>query len=92
MFGKLGIGCLLAGLFVGIFGGISNLMQVDNLWVGLTLTKLLGEDRAESIITWFDSAAIQDNLDLLFYDVPFFVLILSLGVILIVISLFVKDH
>ena len=92
MFGKLGIGSLLAGLFIGIFGGISNLMQVDNLWVGLTLTKLFGEERAESIITWFDSEFIQDKLDLLFYDVPFFVLVLFFGVVMIVISLFVKDH
>ena len=92
MFSKLGIGTLLAGLFIGIFSGISKLMQADNLWVGLTLTKLFGEERAESVITSFDSVFIQDKLDFLFYEVPFFVIVLGLGVIFLVISLFMKEH
>lgn len=92
MFSKLGIYTLLAGLFLGLFAGISTFMSADNIWVGLTLGKITGEDRAESIITFFDSVTIQNALDSFFYSIPAFVLLISLAVILLVISLFVREH
>ncbi len=92
MISKLGIYTLLAGLFVGLYAGISKFMSADNIWVGLTLGRLLGEEKTESIITFFDSTAIQNALDTFFYNIPLFVLMLGLAVILLVISLFVKEH
>ena len=92
MISKLGIYTLLAGLFLGLFAGISTFMSADNIWVGLTLSKIIGEDRAESMITFFDSVSIQNALDIFFYSIPAFVLVLSLAVILLVISLFVREH
>lgn len=92
MLTKIGISTLLAGLFVGIFTGISRFMAAKTIWVDLTLFKLVGEKKTESIITWFDTLWIQESLDTLFYDIPFFGLLISIGVILLVLSLFIKDH
>ena len=92
MISKLGIYSLLAGLFMGLFTGISSFMAADNIWVGLTLFKLLGEEKTEGIITFFDSAFIQNALDPIFYDIPLFLLVIGLSVVLLVIGMFVKDH
>ena len=92
MMSKIGISALLAGFFIGIFSGISRFMQAENFWVDLTLSKLFGEERTESLITWFDTAAIQTGLDYLFYELPMFGLLLGIGVIFLLISLFIKNH
>ena len=90
MITKLGITSLLAGLFVGLFAGISTFMGSKNFWVNLTLSKIFGETKSESIISWFDTMAIQNGLDFFFYEVPVFAVLMCLGVILLAISLFVK--
>ncbi|MFH2057882.1 MAG: hypothetical protein ABIJ59_03165 [Pseudomonadota bacterium] len=90
MITKLGITSLLAGFFVGLLAGISSFMATKNFWVNLTLSKIFGEAKTESIITWFDTLAIQSGLDFLFYTVPVFAVLMCLGVILLVISLFIK--
>ncbi len=92
MMTKLGIYSLLAGFFLGIFKGISTFMESQNFWVDLTISKLIGEDNSESIIGLIQVSFVQDSLDLLIYDVPFFVFMLGLGVVFLLISLFVKSH
>lgn len=92
MFTRLGICSLLIGLFFALFSGISTFMGADNFWVGLTLSRILGEQKSEGIITFFSSKAIQNFLDPFFYSIPLFLLILGLAVILLVIGMFVKEH
>ncbi|MBU2627191.1 MAG: hypothetical protein KKE61_01115 [Proteobacteria bacterium] len=89
---KLGIYSLLAGLFLGLFSGISNFMGTQNYWVDLTISKLIGEEISESIMGLIDVVFIQNTLNFLIYDLPFFCFLLGLGGILLIISLFVKTH
>ena len=72
MITRVGICTLLAGLFVGIFSGISSFMAARNIWVDLTVSKIIGEDRSESIITLFDVVMIQNTFDFIIYELPFF--------------------
>ena len=92
MVSKLGIYSLLVGFFLGIFAGISNFMDAKNFWVDLTISKIIGEETAESIITFTDIAFIQNTLDVLIYDLTFFLFVIGIGVVFLIISLFVKDH
>ncbi len=92
MVSKLGIYSLLAGLFMALFSGISTFMKADNIWVGLTLFKLLGEKRTEGIITFFDSVSIQNVLDTLFYNIPLFILVIALSMLLFLIGMFLREH
>ena len=92
MVSKLGIYCLLAGLFMGLFSGISTFMRADNIWVGLTLSTLLGEAKTESIITTFNSTVIQNALDTFFYNTPLFLLVLFLSGIFLLTSMFLREH
>ncbi len=87
---QIGICSILAGLFLGVFTGISQLMGVQNFWIDLTLSKLFGPGRTEAIITLFDSAFIQDSLDSLFYNAPLFGLLIFVGIISLAISFFTK--
>ncbi|MCK4767842.1 MAG: hypothetical protein KAS28_05575 [Desulfobacula sp.] len=92
MITKLGIYSLLAGSFVGLFTGISKFMGIKNFWVDLTISKMIGEDNAEAIIGLIDVVFVQNSLDFLIYDLPFFCFLLGLGFILLIISLFLKTH
>jgi len=89
---KLGIYSLLGGLFLGLFSGISKFMAAKNFWADLTISRMIGEDTSESIITLIDVIVIQDSLDFLIYDLPFFCFLLGVGLILLIISLFIKSH
>ncbi len=89
---KIGIFSLAAGLFMAIFAGISGLMAANNFWVDLTISKLIGEDTTESIITCTDIIVIQDTLDSFMYEWPVFGLLLGLGAVLLIIGLFLKNH
>ena len=88
---KLGIYSLIAGLFIALFSGISSFMNANNIWINLTLSSILGEDKTESIVTSFSSVAVQDTLDYFFYDLQLFLIAFGLGAFLLVISLFLKD-
>lgn len=92
MMTKLGIYSLLAGLFLGLFSGISMFMGTHNFWVDLTISKLIGEDRSETIAGMMDAPAVHDVLSSLVYDLPFFCVMLGLGVIFLIIGAFVKNH
>ncbi|HGY11249.1 MAG TPA: hypothetical protein ENK36_02650 [Desulfobacterales bacterium] len=92
MITKLGIYSLLVGLFVGLFTGISNFMGIKNFWADLTVSKLIGETNSEAIIVLTNIAAVQNSLDYLIYELPFFCFLLGLSLILLIISLFMKTH
>lgn len=92
MFTRLGICALLAGLFLGLFSGISTLMNADNIWVDLTFFKILGEKKTEAIILFFDNAVVQQMLDTFFYEWPLALIVICLGAVLLVVGLFVRDH
>jgi hypothetical protein len=91
MITRVGICTLLAGLFVGIFSGISSFMEAKTIWVGLTISKIIGEDKSESIITLLDVAVIQNTLDFLIYEVPFFLFLIGVGIIILFITLFLDN-
>ena len=80
MFTKFGILSILAGVFIGIFSTISGFMQADNIWVGLTLSKL-NEDMAERIVDAVSVEFIQNALYTLFYDLPLAGVVVGLGVV-----------
>ena len=92
MMTRLGICSLLAGFFVGVFSGISSFMETNNYWVDLTISRMIGEDNSETIIGLIDVAIVQNSLDFLIYELPFFCLLLGIGAVLLIISLFMKTH
>ncbi|MBT3176208.1 MAG: hypothetical protein HOG03_01700 [Desulfobacula sp.] len=92
MFNRLGIYSLLAGLFVGIFSGISQFMGSTNIWVNLTISKIIGKDTSEAIMEFISISAMENPLNYLIYSVPFFIFLLGIGIILLTIGLFVKNH
>lgn len=91
MFTKLGILSILAGSFVGILTVIAGFMQADTIWVGITLSTVTG-DLADRIVEGLSEGFLQDSLYTLFYEVPLSGVIIGLGVISLLISLFFKEH
>ena len=91
MVSKLGIYSILIGGFVGVFSLISKFMNVDNYWVDLTLSTLVG-DHSQAIVEAIPVEFIQNSMQALFYDLPLGVFFMGLGVLFFVISLFVKEH
>jgi len=91
MFTKLGILSILAGGFVGLFTVISGFMKADNIWVGITLSKVTG-DLADTLVEGVSEGFLQNGLYTLFYQIPLSGVIIGLGVIFLLISLFSKEH
>ncbi|MBU8848760.1 MAG: hypothetical protein KOO64_04420, partial [Desulfobacterales bacterium] len=83
---------LLAGCFVGLFTGISKFMESENFWVDLTVSKMIGEDYSEAVIGLINVAFVQNSLDFLIYELPFFCFLLGLSGVLLITSLFLKTH
>lgn len=92
MMTRLGIYALLAGLFVGVFKGISQFMGSQNFWVDLTISKMIGDRTSEAIIGLIPISTINDSLDYLIYSLPFFIFLLGLSLIFFSLSLFLKNH
>ncbi len=92
MITKLGIGTLLAGIFVGLFSGISQFMEAYTFWVDLTISKIIGQENSETIILLTDYDAVQNFFDYIIYDLPFFLFLIGIGIILLIISLFEKTR
>lgn len=89
MWTRMGIWCLLGAFFIWLFSGISILMKADNVWVDLTLSRILGE-YAESVITFIPVAAVENTLYFLVEDLPFYGVVLGLGTLFLVVGMFVK--
>ncbi len=92
MLTKIGLGSLVGGLLLALFGGISGFMGAQNFWVDLTLSKLIGEDRSESIVLLTDIEKLQNFSDYFMYELPFYGVLIGLGIVLLIVSLFVNDH
>lgn len=92
MVSRIGICLILAGLFIGIFKGISGFMEARNYWVDLTISKIIGESRSEAVIELLDAAVYQNTMDYMVYELPFFLFVLGLGVLFLIVSMFVKEH
>jgi hypothetical protein len=90
MITKLGIFTLLAGISVALFSGISQFFETPTFWVDLTVSKIIGQENSETVVLLTDIAAVQNGFDFIIYDLPFFCFLLGTGVILLIISLFVK--
>ncbi|MCP3940979.1 MAG: hypothetical protein GY710_05795 [Desulfobacteraceae bacterium] len=88
---KLGICSILIGFFVGIFSGISNFMKIDNFWVGLTISKFTGE-YSDTIVKSIPVEFVENGLHSLIYDIPLAVVAVGLGVLLLIIGIFLKQH
>ena len=88
---KLGIYSLLIGFFVGIFSGISKFMGVDNFWVDLTISRFTGE-YSDSIVESIPVGFIEDGLYFLIYELPFAGAVLGLGLCLLIVGAFLKQH
>ena len=65
MMTRLGIYSLLTGLFVGIFSGISRFMGTQNLWVDLTISKIIGKDYSEAFIGLINVAVETITFDII---------------------------
>jgi len=79
MLTKLGISTVLAGIFVALFSGVSQLVKADTFWVDLTLSKIIGQENSETVILLTDIAVIQNVFDFIIYDLPFLVFCLGQG-------------
>ena len=92
MITKLGISTLLAGIFVGIFSGISQFMEAHTFWVDLTISKIIGQENSETIVLLTNYVSVQNFFDYIIYDLPFFLFLIGIGIILLIISLFEKTR
>jgi hypothetical protein len=92
MLSKSGILILIAGFFTAVFSGISGFMESSNIWVDLTLSTLMGDDLSNSLINFTDVDILQDLLYYLIVDLPLAGFLIGLGVILLIFSLFFKNH
>ncbi len=92
MVAKIGVGSVVVGFLLAIFSGISGLMESQNIWVGITISKLIGEERSESIILFTEIEKLQNFLDYSIYELPFYGVLIGFGVLLLIVSLFIKDH
>lgn len=92
MITKLGIFSLLAGLFTGVLTGISTFMGTEGFWIDLTISYIIGEEKSVSIVELVDVAIVQDSLDYLLFDLPFYGFLIGLAVLLLIMSLFEKRH
>lgn len=64
-------------------------MQADNFWVGLTLSRLLG-DYAELVVGWGPETIMKNILYFLIFDLPFYGVLLGVGTVFLVVGMFVK--
>ena len=88
---KLGIYSILTGFFVGLFAGISKFMNIDNLWVGLTISRFTGE-HSDAIVEFIPVDFIQGGLSFLIYELPLAGAILGLGVFFFIVGAILKEH
>lgn len=86
---RIGIGCLLGAFFVWLFSGISGFMQADNFWVGLTLSRLIG-DYAILVVRGAPGILMKDIVYFLMFDLPFYAVLLGMGTVCLVAGMFVN--
>jgi len=92
MITKLGIFTLLVGICVALFSGISLFLETSTFWVDLTISKIIGQENSETVVLLTDIAVVQNFFDFIIYDLPFFLFLIGIGIILLIISLFEKTR
>ncbi|MCP4023504.1 MAG: hypothetical protein GY729_16785 [Desulfobacteraceae bacterium] len=91
MFTRLGIYSLLIGFFIAIFSTISKFMNQDNIWVNMTIAKLMG-DKASPMVESIGNESVQELVRYFLFQLPVFGLILGLGGLFFIISFFMKEN
>lgn len=89
---KTGIGTIAAGFFMALLAGISGFMGKKTAFSELTISSMLGDGTTETIITITDFESVQNILDFIMYETPFYGVLIVVGVIILIVSLFVKNH
>ena len=89
MWTRMGIWCLMGAFFVWLFSGISNFMQVDNFWVNLTLSRILG-NFSDSVVYAVSWEPAENFLYFFVVDLPFYGVLLGVGTLLLLAGMFVK--
>lgn len=64
-------------------------MQADNFWVGLTLSRLLG-DYATLVVRWVPGVLMKNIFYFLMFDLPFYGVLLGVGTVCLVVGMFVN--
>jgi len=91
MFTKLGMYSLLVGSFIAIFSFISKFMNADNIWVDMTIAKLMGEDAAKMVES-IGNETIQGMAQFLMFQLPLYGVFFLLGGLFFIASFFKKEH
>ena len=92
MITKLWIVTLLGGVVLGIFTTVALFMGRYFFWVDLTIAKIIGDEKSERIVGVINSVEVQDFFSFALYELPLFWSIIFLGVVLFIISFFVKNY
>ncbi len=64
-------------------------MQADNFWVGLTLSRLIG-DYAILVVRGAPGILMKDIVYFLMFDLPFYAVLLGMGTVCLVAGMFVN--
>ena len=89
MWTRMGIWCLMGAFFIWLFSGISHFMQADNFWVGLTLSRMLG-DYTDSVVYAVPWEAVQNFLYFFVVELPLFGVLIGVGTLFFLTGMFVK--
>lgn len=85
----MGIWCLLGAFFIWVFSGISTFMKADNIWKGLTLSRLLG-DYTDTVVYAVPWQPVEVFLYFFVVDLPFYGVLLGLGTLFLTINMVVN--
>jgi hypothetical protein len=91
MFRKLGIYSLLVGFFSALFSFISKFMNAKNIWVDMTIAKLVGEDTSK-IVESIGNESLQGAAQYFIFKFHFYGVFIALGVLFFIASFFMKEH
>ncbi len=88
-FTLLGIVSWIGGLGIVIFQAISQAMNTDNQWTALFLEGIVG-DSLDGVAEKIPLEILQTGFNYIMYELPFYQLLLFLGVIFVVLGMFFK--
>ncbi len=89
MWTRVGLWCLMGAFFIWMFSGISRFMQADNFWVGLTLSRMLG-DYTDSVVYAVSWESVQNVLYFFVVDLPFYGVLAGVGTLFLLGGMFGK--
>lgn len=89
-FTLIGIVSWLGSLIVLIVQGISTAMEKDITWTEIILGDFAG-DFFEVATGWIPFQFVQNGFDFILYDLPFYQLLLGVGVVFFILGLIFND-